>query len=76
MIIAIPLSSRVEAWHPLNPGTYPILLAGMAGLTKDSVALLDHLQGIDERRLSARLGRLPDEAWAPIRQELLALLAL
>ena len=76
MVIAIPLSSRVGAWQPANPGLYPILAVGSGGLVRESVALIDHVQGVDERRLVSWLGALTLAEQQPLADGLRLVLGL
>lgn len=66
MVVAVPLTSQHGAWQAATPQLYPVIEAGKGGLTLDSVALLDHVQGIDERRLQRRMGALSGDAFQPI----------
>lgn len=74
MVIVVPMTSQRGAWQVAAPELYPLLAAGDGGLTLDSVALLDHVQGIDERRLQRRMGELAPEAFRPILEGLRSLL--
>jgi mRNA interferase MazF len=66
MVVAVPLSSRVDAWLAINTNAYIAIMAGSGGLPRDSVAILDHVQGIDERRLLTYLGSLSQDDFRPI----------
>lgn len=70
MVVAVPLTSQRGPWQEAAPHLYPVLPVGSGGLTLDSVALLDHVQGIDERRLQRRMGALADEVFQPIHEGL------
>jgi hypothetical protein len=50
------------------PHLYPPLSAGTGGLRFDSVALLDHVRGIDASRVSRRMGTLTAEQRGAIVQ--------
>lgn len=70
MVVAVPLTSQRGPWQEAAPHLYLVIAAGSGGLTLDSVALLDHVQGIDERRLQRRMGAIPAEDFQPIREGL------
>ncbi len=70
MVVAVPLTSQRGPWQAAAPELYPILPAGAGGLPVDSVALLDHILGIDERRLHRLLGHLTSEDFTSIRSSL------
>lgn len=74
MIVAVPLTSQRGPWQTAAPNLYPILTAGGGGLALDSVALLDHVQGVDERRLQRRMGKLPSDTFQTIKDGLLQVL--
>lgn len=68
--LMVPFTSRIGAWARATPGLYPIYLAGTAGLTLDSVALTDHVRGVDLKRIIKPLGSLTAEQYAPIKAAL------
>jgi len=70
MVVAVPLMGQRGPWQEAAPYLYPVIEEGIGGLTLDSVALLDHVQGIDDRRLQRRMGSLPDQAWRPLQEGL------
>lgn len=67
MIVAVPLTSQRGSWQVSASDLYPVLLAGAGGLVVDSVALLDHVQGVDERRLQRRMGKLSPEVFHAVK---------
>lgn len=66
MAVVVPLTSQRGSWQEKAPELYPVLAPGAGGLTLESVALLDHIQGLDERRIVRRMGSLSPSEFAPI----------
>lgn len=51
-VIVIPLTTdRGQAWAIASPDLYPRFPAGVAGLRKPSIALLDQLRVVDVNRI-------------------------
>lgn len=75
VIVVVPLTTKGGAWAEDNPTLYRPLPVGAGGLTQPSIALLDQVRAVDVRRVTAYLGTLGSEAFAPLRNGLLALFA-
>jgi mRNA interferase MazF len=73
-ILVVPLTTQIGNWAERSPNLYPRLPAGTAGLTRQSVVLLDHLRAIDLRRIRRFIGSLQGEVFNPIRENLLCML--
>lgn len=74
-MLVVPLTTQIGPWAREAPRLYPLLRAGTGGLRFDSVALLEHVRGIDASRVSRRLGSLTGEQLAPIARDLAFMLA-
>lgn len=70
MIVIAPMTTQLREWVKVSPELYPVLEAGVGGLTRQSAVMLDHLRGIDAERVVRPLGRLSDDAYRPIRSGL------
>lgn len=66
VVLIAPLTTQAGEWTQRNPAIYPKLVAGTGGLSQDSVVLLDQIRAIDARRITAYLGTLTSEEYAPI----------
>jgi mRNA interferase MazF len=66
MIVVLPMTTATGTWVDRNPDLYHRLSAGTAGLTRDSVVLLDQVRSIDMTRISGYLGHLTVEPYQPI----------
>ncbi len=58
VLTIVPMTAQTGRWADLNPLVYPRLPRGIAGLSLESVALLDQIRCIDSRRLFDYLGTL------------------
>lgn len=68
MIVVAPVTSyRGQPWALDSPELYPRLPAGSANLPRESVVLLDQIQGLDARRVLRVVGELRVEEYATIR---------
>jgi len=67
MIVVAPMTTQLREWVTVSPALYPVLEAGVGGLTRQSAVMLDHLRGIDAERVVRPLGQLSDDAYRPIR---------
>lgn len=77
LLVVVPFTSdKAYTWANANPALYPIVPAGVGGLTADSVALLDQVRAVDPMRVTAILGTLDAAQMQPIRDGLRALLRL
>ncbi len=55
----VPLTSfRGQEWVKKGNSLYPTLKAGIGGIPKDSVVLLDQIQTVDVARVVAKVGEL------------------
>ena len=69
MVLVVPLTTdRQESWS--RSALYPRLGAGIGGLPKDSVVLLEQTRALDTGRMARYLGQLSSEQFAPIKQGL------
>jgi len=68
VVIAVPLTG-LENCSRLYPSQV-LIKSGVAGLTKDSVALGEQVRAIAQKRLGKYLGRLPSELMAQISEAL------
>lgn len=67
VVIVVPMTTdRGQRWANVSPDLYPRLPAGIAGLRKSSIALLDQVQILDVMRISEYWGRLTPEQYEPI----------
>ena len=77
MLIVAPVTSyREQPWAQSAPTLYPRLEAGVGGLPRTSLVLLDPLQAMDPRRIRSYLGRLAPDEYEPIRASWRALFEL
>lgn len=66
-IVLIPMTTdRGQAWANASPDLYPRFPAGMAGLSKPSIAMLDQIRILDVTRIYEYWGRLTSEQYEPI----------
>lgn len=70
MVIAAPMTTQLGGWVIGSPDLYPVLHAGVGGLIRASVVMLDHLRGVDAYRILKPLGTLSEGEYAPIRERL------
>ncbi|MBM3266861.1 MAG: type II toxin-antitoxin system PemK/MazF family toxin [Candidatus Sericytochromatia bacterium] len=75
LVWVVPLTSQTGQWQEANPGLYPLLPAGSAGLMKDSVALGDNLRAVDRARVGAYIGTLDSVLMRPLREILARILS-
>lgn len=66
MLLVVPMTTRSSGWSRVNPRLYPHFRAGVGGLKHDSVALLEHLRGLDVSRVLRFLGTLTPAQYHPI----------
>jgi len=71
VIIVVPLTTWSGSWTRKNPSLYPFILQGTAGITRDSIALLDQVRAVDVQRVQYYLGSLEKEQFNPIKRNLL-----
>jgi mRNA interferase MazF len=76
MILGVPLTTQVGTWAKRSPVLYPRFEAGTAGLPHTSVALLDHVRGVDAKRVVRYVGSLSPEEFALIREGLTGMCGL
>ncbi|NET89271.1 MAG: type II toxin-antitoxin system PemK/MazF family toxin [Kamptonema sp. SIO1D9] len=77
LIVVVPLTSdRGQTWAQSSPELYPRLVAGVAGLPRNSLVLLDQIRAIDLNRVVRYLGTLTSEQYSLIRDPLQIMLDL
>lgn len=75
LVLVVPLTTdRQGAWS--RSALYPRLAAGAAGLTANSIVLLEQTRALDTGRMARYLGRLSREQYEPIKQGLARICAL
>ena len=75
MVVVVPLTSdKGEPWPRRAPRLYPVLAAGTAGLSNDSVCLIDQVRAVGLRRVTGYAGALPAAELKPILDGLRAML--
>jgi mRNA interferase MazF len=63
----VPITTdRGQRWANVSPDLYPRLPAGIGGLRKPSIVLLDQVQILDVTRIYKYRGRLTPEQCEPI----------
>lgn len=67
VLVVVPLTTATGQWFRDNPTLYPYLGAGQAGLNRDAVAMIDHIQAVDAARIQKFIGTLSNDEFAPIR---------
>ena len=68
LVLVVPLTTdRQQTWSQRSPELYPKLPRGTAGLTADSVVLLDQLRAVSIDRTTSYLGTLPSDVYTPIQ---------
>lgn len=70
MVLLAPITSAQGAWLKAAPQLYPALNKGAANLNRASAVLLDHMRGVDVRRIVKRIGNLSAQDFKPIQQSL------
>lgn len=73
MLIIAPLTTQTGSWALNNPSLYPRLEAGVGGLSKSSIVLLDQVRGLDISRVLGYMGTLTPQQYAPIVEGLMLL---
>ena len=73
VVFVVPLTTQSGTWAENNPGLYPRIPHGAAGLTQDSIALIDQLRAVDVRRVQFYLGCLEKDIFNPMRKSILRL---
>lgn len=66
IVFVVPLTSTVGEWAQANPVLYPRLPSGVAGITTDSVVLIDQLRALGHQRILRYIGTLDSETFRPI----------
>lgn len=72
--IVVPLTTQDGEWADKNSLLYKRIIAGTAGLTKDSIALIDQIRAIDLQRATSYIGRLDRKTFSIIRDSLISLI--
>lgn len=70
MVLLAPITSAQGAWLKAAPQLYPALNKGAGNLNRASAVLLDHMRGVDVRRIVKRIGNLSAQDFKPIQQSL------
>jgi mRNA interferase MazF len=70
MVVVLPMTTATGPWVDRNPDLYYRLNAGTAGLTRDSVILIDQIRSTDVARVSGYLGSLTTVQYRPILEVL------
>jgi len=77
MVLVAPLTTfRSQSWQARNPALYPVLATGTAGISVDSIVLLDQTHAVDPSRASGFIGTLSPDDYLPLAQGLRMLCAL
>ncbi len=63
LVIVVPMTTQSGEWVTQNPTLYPCLQAGVAGIRRDSVVLLDQIRALDVRRILRYRGNLTREQY-------------
>lgn len=67
LVIMVPITTdKGQAWANASPELYPRFPAGVAGLRKPSIALLDQILVVDVTRIYEYWGKLTPEQYEPI----------
>ncbi len=75
LVFVVPLTTdRQGSWS--RSALYPRLGAGVGGLSRDSIALLEQTRALDTGRMARYLGQLTGEQYRPIKQGLTRICAL
>jgi len=72
VVFVIPLTTQTGPWAGNNPLLYPHIPQGAAGITRNSIALIDQLRAVVQR-VQYYLGCLDKEIYNPIRRNILRL---
>lgn len=69
LLVVVPFTSNKPeyTWAQSNPAAYPVYPAGTAGLTEESVALIDQVRALDPSRVHRRIGALTAAELEPIQ---------
>ncbi len=70
MIWVAPLTTQRGDWTNRNPALYPDIHAGIAGLTQNSIVLLDQIRSLDMQRIIGYIGTLPTDQYQPLFETL------
>lgn len=78
VLLIVPFTAEKPhyAWAKANTAAYPRYTAGTAGLTKDSVALIDQLRAVDVSRLGRKIGTMASAEYQPIERGMRRMLGL
>ncbi len=74
ILLIAPMTTAIGNWVDSNSLMYPKLMIGTAGLTKNSVVLLDQIRSLDPHRLVTYFGSLTNEQYQPVSEGIKALL--
>jgi mRNA interferase MazF len=67
VVVVVPVTTQSGPWAQPRSPLYLELPAGAGGLHQASVVLLEHLRGVDRRRVRGSLGTLTPDEYAPIQ---------
>ncbi|MDZ7706190.1 MAG: type II toxin-antitoxin system PemK/MazF family toxin [Trueperaceae bacterium] len=78
VVFVIPLTGAEDnqRWADQAPDLYPRLASGTGGLVEDSIVLLDQLRAVDKKRVTRKIGTLPKDIVALLKQSLRTILEL
>lgn len=74
LVVVVPTTAQTGEWVTQNPTLYPRLQAGVAGIRRDSIVLLDQIRALDVRRVLRYRGNLTPEQYQPIEHGLRTML--
>jgi len=69
-LIVVPFTSQVQQFNGQDQTLYPLYLSGTAGLTADSIAIIDQVRYVDQGRIVSQLGRMTATEFQTIRSVL------
>ena len=68
VVLVAPLTTQTGEWVEKNPAIYPQLVAGIGGLSQNSVVLLDQPRAVDVQRVTIYFGTFPAEHYQLLLQ--------
>ncbi len=68
MVMIAPMTTQIASWTTQNPSLYPRISSGTAGLTEESVILLDQIRAVSLSRMLSFLGTLDAAQLEPINR--------
>ncbi|MFE1746440.1 type II toxin-antitoxin system PemK/MazF family toxin [Coleofasciculus sp. H7-2] len=73
LVVVVPTTAQSGDWVAENPTLYPFLPAGVGGIRRNSIVLLDQIRAIDVRRVLRYRGTLTPDEYQPIEDGLKAM---